>query len=118
MKNKFLYLFFLLFLLGSCSNNSCKDLPETFLDYETAITQIRNTSFTTSDEFTNDSWISKAEYYSCDGNSGFCIIEMNSREYIYDNMPIEVWENFKAADSKGRFFNRQIKHRYNFSKVQ
>jgi predicted RNase H-like HicB family nuclease len=34
------------------------------------------------------------------------------RTYVYDNVPPEVVEAFKAAQSKGSFFNREVRDRY------
>jgi hypothetical protein len=33
---------------------------------------------------------------------------------VYDNVPSEVFEELKTANSKGAFFNREIRDRYSF----
>ncbi len=38
----------------------------------------------------------------------------NGRTYVYDNVPSEVFEELKTANSKGAFFNREIRDRYSF----
>ena len=34
------------------------------------------------------------------------------RRYIYSNVPAEVAEGFRAAESKGRFYNAEIRNRF------
>jgi hypothetical protein len=36
--------------------------------------------------------------------------------YIYKGVSEEIWEEFKSADSKGKFFHAYIKNIYNFEK--
>jgi hypothetical protein len=36
----------------------------------------------------------------------------NGKNYIYRNVPMEVWQSFKNADSPGRFYNENIKGRF------
>jgi hypothetical protein len=39
------------------------------------------------------------------------------RRYIYEGVPPEVFDAFKAAFSKGTFFNREIRDRYAFREI-
>jgi hypothetical protein len=41
----------------------------------------------------------------------------NGGIYHYYDVPIPVWENFKASDSKGKFLHEHIKGNYRYSKV-
>ena len=34
------------------------------------------------------------------------------RRYIYSNVPAEVADGFRAAESKGRFYNAEIRNRF------
>lgn len=36
--------------------------------------------------------------------------------YIYYDVPVEVWYSFKTADSKGSFFNSEIKGQYEYER--
>ena len=56
----------------------------------------------------NSSWITRAEY--C-GNR-FLILTMRGREYIFDCVPLSVWRRYRAAASKGTFYNSQLRDRY------
>ena len=37
--------------------------------------------------------------------------------YEYFNVPKDVYERFRAADSKGRFFHLKIKDKYRYARV-
>ncbi len=38
-------------------------------------------------------------------------------EYVYSDVPGQVFTDFLAADSKGQFLNQNIKGQYEYSKV-
>jgi hypothetical protein len=46
------------------------------------------------------------------------VIFVTGRKYIYENVPAQVHAAFRAAPSKGRFFNTQIRDRYPFHEVK
>ena len=52
------------------------------------------------------------EYYSCDSKTGYLLITTAKKTYAYDNVPIEIWNKFKNADSFGKFYLSNIKGRY------
>lgn len=33
-------------------------------------------------------------------------------EYIYDNVPLNIWQGFKTAESKGRYYASNIRGKY------
>jgi hypothetical protein len=107
------YLLILFFALSSCGQN-CKDLPSSYKNYEEAKTVVLRTNFKFTDDcdVSESSFITSADYYSCDGSTGYFVIGMNDKNYIFQNMPYEVWEGFKNAESKGIFYNREIRGRY------
>lgn len=41
----------------------------------------------------------------------------NGGTYQYYDVPITIWENFKAADSKGKYLHEHIKGNYRYSRV-
>lgn len=43
--------------------------------------------------------------------------EILFREYRYDSFPPELWTQFAMAESKGRFFNRNIRPLYSGKRV-
>lgn len=105
---------FLIFITVSSCGNNCEDIPHNFSNYKQAKDVVLSSDFKLTDkaDVSGSSWITSAKYFSCDGLSGFFIIETGNRTYIHKNMPYEVWENFKNADSKGSFYSRNIKGRY------
>ena len=108
---KLIPLFVILVIITSCSRKNCKELPNTFTDYEQAKEIVLSSTFKIKEDadVSNSSWINSAKYFSCDSQSGFLIITTGNRTYIHQDLPIEVWEQFKDADSKGSFYNRNIK---------
>jgi len=107
------YLLFLLFSLASCKQD-CKDLPTSFKNYEDAKNIVLGSSFKYTDncDVSESSFITSADYYSCDGLRGYFILGMDGKKYIFQNLPIKKWQNFKDSESKGRYFNCSIKGRY------
>jgi KTSC domain len=110
------YLLLLLFVLSSCGHN-CNELPSSYKSYEEAKTIVSSISFKFTDDcdVSESSFITSANYYSCDRLTGYFIVEMNDKKYIFQNMPYEIWEGFKKAESKGKFYNREIRGRYQLS---
>lgn len=45
------------------------------------------------------------------------IVFVTGMVYGYKNVPLDVYEEFKSAFSKGTFFNRFIKPKYSFQKL-
>ena len=42
---------------------------------------------------------------------------VSGREYRFDNVPAEVMDKFELAESKGKFYNTEIKNKYTWSEV-
>jgi hypothetical protein len=109
------FLFFCLCLtLYSCSAQNCRDIPSVFSSYQQAKNLIQKSSFAYSDKLntSKSSWIRGASFYSCDNKTGFLIIATDKQEYTHQNLPIEIWNSFKSANSFGQFYNQNIKNRY------
>jgi hypothetical protein len=41
----------------------------------------------------------------------------SGEHYVYSGVPDAVWRAFEAADSKGRFFQAEIRGRYPFQRL-
>ncbi len=97
----------------NCSQD-CKTLPDIYGSYSKAIRKVERASFNYTDEVdtSKSSWIREANYYSCDKTTGYLIIETDSQSYIYQDVPISVWNEFKQATSFGRNYNSHIKGNY------
>jgi len=112
MRTIFILIFF---FTTTCYSQSCEQLPESFSSYNTAISRIRNSSFAYMDvaNTSRSSWITSAEYYSCDGKTGYLIYSTNKGyTYIHKGVPLEIWNAFKNATSIGSYYDSHIKGRY------
>jgi hypothetical protein len=98
----------------SCNRIDCSKIPASFKSYTEAEGLISHASFNYTDKVNmqKSSWIKGAKYYSCDNQSGFFILATDKEEYIYQNLPINVWKGFRSSSSFGSYYNRVIKHRY------
>ena len=54
----------------------------------------------------DSSFIDYLTYYS---RSKHLIICMNGKEYVFANVSSSLWTDFKSADSKGDFYNQNIR---------
>lgn len=113
---KYFNLFFLFFIF-SCSTKNCSEINSNFTSYNNAIEIVQNSSFAIEEKVdTDSSWIDSIEYYSCDEVSGYLIMNTkNGGSYIHKNVPIQVWNDFKNANSFGRFYNQNLKGNYHIN---
>lgn len=94
---------------------SCKDLPDKFYSYSQAINAIQNATFKSTDNlpYGKSSWITSANYYSCDGYTGYLVYTTDKgKEYVHEKVPVRVWTEFKNASSSGSYYVNNIKGRY------
>lgn len=110
------YFYFFILLIGlNCQHYDCEDIKQHFNAYNEAIAAVRNAHFRIHEtiDLPSSSWLTEANYYSCDGQAGYFIFRTNAdREYIHKDMPIEIWNQFKNAESKGSYYVHNIKHKY------
>lgn len=112
------YIAFILFqaIAISTLGQSCKNMPAHFASYDEAISFVKSASFQYKDDVntSKSSWIRSASYYSCDGKMGYFIFSTDSKEYIHAGVPIEIWKEFKNADSFGSYYDHYIRKKYRF----
>lgn len=111
---KIIYLFINFLVLICCKQTNCTNLQSNFTTYTEAYNKIRSTEFAFVEDIntSKSSWISGASYYSCDNNFGYFILSTDSKNYIYKDLPINIWRDFKNANSLGSYYNLNIKNRY------
>jgi hypothetical protein len=113
MKN---ILFALVLLVSiNCIGQDCKSLPKSFSSYQQAIALIKGSKFQLkqSANTSSSSWMASSNYYSCDGETGYFLYTTNrGYEYIHKGVPLSVWNSFKAASSKGSYYDHNIKGKY------
>jgi len=114
-----LVLFGFAFVLSFCNTKDCYHLPETFSSYEEAVKEVKHSNFIFEESIntSKSSWIRGAVYYSCDKKQGYLIIKTDSKEYIYQNVPIEIWKQFRKAGSFGSFYTKNIKGNYQLTNL-
>lgn len=114
-KNIKLIIPFLLVLFStSCSGQNCKTLNDNFTNYENALKVIKSADFSFYDNCntSKSSWIENAKYYSCDNEIGYLLLKTKSKTYIHKKVPIEKWSEFKKSESFGKYYNQNIKKRF------
>lgn len=115
MKKILLYILITI-ALSACKKYKCNTINSDFQTFEEAKNVINNTRFKYCDDIktSKSSWIRSASYYSCDKKVGFLIISTDVKDYTHKNVPIEMWHEFKNADSYGKYYNRNLKGRSQF----
>ena len=113
--NKQIFLFGLLLLLG-CKKSP--QIPNEFNSYIEAKQIVRSADLSIQEEAETDgrsanNWIREAKYFADDKKSGYLIINMKGKDYIFDELPYSVWEQFKNSEDLGKAYHRLIKGRYN-----
>ncbi len=111
---KKIFLIFSLLIGLHCYSQDCNKLSNGFSSYEQATKLILNSTFAFTDnaDVSDSSWITSAKYYSCDNKTGFLVLKTSKKTYIHQNVPKTVWQNFIKAESKGSFYSKNIKERY------
>ena len=46
------------------------------------------------------------------------VIFTNGREYLYEEVPADVYEKFLMADSKGKYLHENIIGKYSYSRIK
>ncbi len=114
MKKQILTLTITIFAI-SCYSQDCRGLEKKFYNYQQAIKLIKTSDFAFTDKCntSRSSWITGAEYYSCDNKKGFLLLQnKRGKIYIYINLPKNVWYQFKNTQSLGKFYNSRIRKKY------
>jgi hypothetical protein len=110
------FLLVCLFGHGSIQPGTTYATSETtsFTTYAEALQYVRSTYDGEFLQTPESSWIGSGEYYHADGLGYFILnVKTGSRKsYIHQGVPGSVWEGFRAAPSKGRYYNRNLKGRY------
>lgn len=118
-KAVFVFYVLILFTINSNaqSHRSCEKLPNSFPNHESATQQITSAEFKINEtiDTRKSSWIRGLTFLSCDGKSGFMLMKTGNKSYIHQNVPKEIWDELKSADSFGTYYNENIKHRYQIS---
>ncbi len=112
-----IFLILSLFTISYSQKEGCKQLSKQFETYDKAVDKIKSTQFKIEESAntSKSSWIKNASYFSCDGQTGFFILKTSKKEYLYADLPYQVWKEFKDAESFGRYYNANIRDKYNLN---
>ena len=109
----------LIYFLGAfdCCAQSSKDCEEKVMvlnSYIEIIEWLKSTSFYVKETINTSSspWIRSANYYSCDGNKGYLILGFKTKEYVFRDIPYNIWIDFKKAKDFGKYYHDFIKGKY------
>ncbi len=114
-------IYFLVFIIVFCrSSIACNNiiaytnLPSHYSSYKSAVQMIQSARFRIKESVntSKSSWVRSASYYSCDGVVGYFILRTDNKEYLYEGVPVVVWEEFKYSESCGSYCDRNIKWQY------
>jgi|GEM_PF-755285 len=96
------------------SRNTCNNLPGEFMTYDEAKAAVEGATFKIREDISteNSAWIRGASYFSCDGLKGYFLLKTDKKQYLFQGMPLEVWEGFKNANSAGQYYHSHIRDRY------
>ena len=113
---KQLVLALIMLLCLSCSAQNCNSINIEQNSYSQAITELRKTEFSISEKVdTDSSWIDHLEYYSCDEVTGYLVMTTKKeKSYIHKAVPVSLWQKFKATNSFGKFYNSNLKGKFQF----
>lgn len=101
-------------ITATACGSSCSDLPTEFTSYDEAISMVRTARYALTEHQKTDrsSWVTGAEYYSCDGVEGYFILRTSEVDYLHMGVPLKVWQEFKTASSFGTFYSQRIRGSY------
>jgi len=103
--------------ISVCYSQNCNKLELSSKSFTEAVRGVRETNFKLFEQVDTkkSSWIKSLEYYSCDGAIGYLVMTTKKdRNYIHKGVPVDLWYRFKRASSFGKFYNLNIKGKYQY----
>jgi hypothetical protein len=94
------------FLNTANQSNNCTGLDGNSLSGKALIEQLEKTKFEMKQEMRtfNLFGLKEAKFYSCDGETGYMVVEKNSKTEVFRNVPLKVWKEFRLAKSSDAYF--------------
>jgi hypothetical protein len=99
--------------VGPQSTN-CDSLQLNGLPVDKMIQIIKNSAFRFDQQFkiSRLSGIRGGNYYSCDGKSGFLMVDVDKEIELYVDVPKSTWDEFLLSPDLDGFYERNIKNSY------
>ena len=66
----------------------------------------------------NSSTIADIDREVIDGKIYLKVTFNNGREYLYEGVSPQIYEEFLVSESKGKYFHENINGRYNYTRVK
>lgn len=87
-------------------------MPEKFSSEQEIVRVLDNTDFTLVESFNTLSvrGIQEIAYYSCDEEIGYLKVQTHKRLFVYKNVDINTWNEFRFANSIESYYEKKIKY--------
>ena len=53
-----------------------------------------------------------ADFYSCDVKAGYLVIQIDDKKYIYQKVPVSLWEEFTKTTDPDTFIKEKIENKF------
>lgn len=102
----------------NAQEDNCAQISGDWKNEKEAVIKVQNTTFKTSDSVRPDesSWMTSAQFYSCDDEFGYLVVKSEKKTFIHQDVPKAIWVALKEARSIGGYYNFYIKNKYKLEK--
>jgi hypothetical protein len=101
------------YLIGPQSTD-CDSLYVLSSPIDEAIENIERSTFRFQQQFkiSRTYGVMNARYYSCDGEKGFLIINVDRKDFVYMDVPKSIWDNLITSPDINTFYVSEIEESY------
>ncbi len=94
---------------------NCDTLNLSSYSLEKAISAIETTTFRYQQQFkiSRTYGVMSARFYSCDGSTGYLVIKVDKKDFIYLEVPETKWKELISSGDINAYYNTEIKGNYN-----
>ena len=98
------------------ANNSCNcmDFQKSNPDQQQLIRTLEKTDFEFAADINTNSvrGVVGAKYFYCENDKGFLIVQLDDKELLYKNVPLQTWFEFKFSEEFTSFYKEHIKYQF------
>lgn len=93
---------------------TCDSLMVHDNDFEGNLEKITHATwrYTQSMHLNRPSGFRNAEFYSCDVQTGYLVILIDDKKYIYQKVPVSLWEEFTKTTDPDTFIRNKIVNKF------
>jgi len=126
MKYTFILSFFLPVLVATAQERigfkvgpqktTCDSLPEKFSSMQEALATIEGAKYRFEESFkiSRPKGLQAGKFLSCDGESGYLVVEIDDEKRILSKVSKKIWKNFKKSSNPGYYFHEYIHEKFNY----